>query len=390
MKMIITSLLNDLELTNKRVLLRADLNVPLRTGQIMDDYRLRMILPTINLILQKGGKIVLITHIGRPKQPDPALSTKQLIPWFEKNGYQIAFSPTIEDAHKKIAQGNQIVLLENIRFFPGEKEKDKQFAQSLAALADYYVNDAFATMHRDEASITIVPRYFPPENRTIGLLAELELNHLNRLLYHPQRPFAFIIGGGKVKDKLPLLLNLLDKIDMLFLCPAIVFTFLKASGQEVGKSLVNNAALNNCAEIINAAKTNNVKIFFPIDFQIALDSFDGPLSYVPANEIPDNGVGISIGPQTTDFFASEFKKAKTILYNGLMGDIGREQTLTGACSIFNAMATTKAHTIIAGGDSVAAAYICSVTDKIEWCSTGGGATIDYLTGKTLPGLAALE
>lgn len=386
----ITSKLNDLDLTNKRVLLRADLNVPIRNSQIMDDYRLRNLLPTINLIHQKGGKIVLITHIGRPKQPNPALSTKQLIPWFEKNGYQIVFSPTLEDAHKKIDEGYPLVLLENIRFFPGEKVKDKQFAQSLAALADYYVNDAFATMHRDDASITVVPHYFPPENRTIGLLAERELIHLNRLLHHPIHPFALIIGGGKVKDKLSLLFNLLDKIDMLFLCPAIVFTFLKAMGETVGKSLVNNAALDRCKEIMNAAKTNNVKLFFPIDFQIALDSFDGPFSYVPANEIPDNGVGISIGAQTVALFANEFKEAKTILYNGLMGDIGREQTLTGACSIFHAMTTTKAHTIIAGGDSVAAAHFCSVIDKIEWCSTGGGATIDYLTGQSLPGLVALE
>jgi phosphoglycerate kinase len=245
-------------------------------------------------------------------------------------------------------------------------------------------------MHRDEASITVVPLYFPFEKRTIGLLAQRELETLTTLLHNPEHPFALIIGGGKVQDKLPLLFNLMAKINMLFLCPAIVFSFLKAQGEAVGKSLVDDSLLDQCKKIMAIALENNVKLFFPIDFQIAMNSFDGPLSYVPSNEIPDNGVGISIGPQTVDFFANEFKKAKTILYNGLMGDVGRKQTLEGACGVFRAMAMTNSHTIIAGGDSVAAAKVCNAIDDITWCSTGGGATITYLSGKPLPGLIALE
>jgi len=384
------SKLNGLDLTGKRVLLRADLNVPLRNGKILDDYRLHKLLPTLNLIGQKGGSVVLITHIGRPDTVDPALSTKQLIPWFENRGYQIVFASTIEDAHKKFDEGNRLVLLENLRFFPGEKGKDSKFAQGLATLGNYYVNDAFATMHRDDTSITLAPKYFPFERRTIGLLVQQELETLNKLLHDPKQPFTLIIGGGKVQTKLPLLFNLIDKIDMLFLCPAIVFSFSKAQGEPVGKSLIDDTALDLCREIMNTAKVNNIKLFFPIDYQIAMNGFDGPLSYVPANEIPDNGVGISIGPQTVDFWTKELSKPKTILYNGLMGNVERKETLEGACGLFRAMAQTKAHTIIAGGDSVAAANFCNVMGDIEWCSTGGGATIAYLSGEVLPGLIALE
>lgn len=383
------SKLNGLNLAGKRILLRADLNVPIRNGTIIDEYRLREVLPTINLILNKGASIAIITHIGRPEKPTPDLSTKQLVPWFEKQGYEIVFASTIKDAHTKLNKGNRLVLLENLRFFSGEKGKDKEFAQALATLGDYYVNDAFATMHRDDASITLVPNYFPFEKRTIGLLAQKELDKLNTLLHTPKHPFALILGGGKVQTKLPLLFNLIDKVDMLFLCPAIVFSFLKAQGESVGKSLVDDASLDHCKEILNTAQATNVKVFFPIDYQVAMNSFEGPLSYVPANEIPDNAVGMSIGPQTVDLFASEFNNAKTILYNGLMGDVGRPETIDGACKLFHAMAQTKAHTIIAGGDSVAAAHLCKVID-IEWCSSGGGATIAYLSGHPLPGLVALE
>jgi len=386
----IESTLHNTNLSDKHILLRADLNVPIKNGTIVNDFRMLKLLPTIKTILNNDGNIVLITHIGRPTKPDPSLSTKQLVPWFEKHGYTVTFCPTLEDAQSKIKEGNRFILLENLRFFPGEQGKDQAFAKKLASLGDYYVNDAFATMHRDDASITLVPQLFPLDQKTIGLLAEQELKKLSMILHNTARPFALIIGGGKVETKIPLLSHLIDKIDMLFLCPAIVFSFLKAQGEPVGKSLINPAALDQCKDMLKAAQERNVSVFFPIDYQIAMNTFEGPLSQVPANEIPENGVGISIGSQTVDLFAQEFNKAKTIVYNGLMGDIGRPETIETACALFKAMAHTKAHTIIAGGDSVAAAQECDVLDTIEWCSTGGGATIAYLSGERLPGLTALE
>jgi len=386
----IESTLHNTNLSDKHILLRADLNVPIKNGTIVNDFRMLKLLPTIKTILNNDGNIVLITHIGRPTKPDPSLSTKQLVPWFEKHGYTVTFCPTLEDAQSKIKEGNRFILLENLRFFPGEQGKDQAFAKKLASLGDYYVNDAFATMHRDDASITLVPQLFPLDQKTIGLLAEQELKKLSMILHNTARPFALIIGGGKVETKIPLLSHLIDKIDMLFLCPAIVFSFLKAQGEPVGKSLINPAALDQCKDMLKAAQERNVSVFFPIDYQIAMNTFEGPLSQVPANEIPENGVGISIGSQTVDLFAQEFNKAKTIVYNGLMGDINRPETIETACALFKAMAHTKAHTIIAGGDSVAAAQECDVLDTIEWCSTGGGATIAYLSGERLPGLTALE
>ncbi len=386
----IKSKLPNLNLTDKHILLRADLNVPMKNGSIAHDFRILKLLPTIDSILNNGGNIILITHIGRPKKPDASLSTKLLVPWFEKHGYTLIFSPTLEDAQSKIKEGNRFILLENLRFFPGEQGKDQTFAKNLASLGDYYVNDAFATMHRDDASITLVPQLFSPDQKTIGLLAEQELKKLSTIQHNPARPFALIIGGGKVETKIPLLSHLIDKIDMLFLCPAIVFSFLKAQGESVGKSLINPTALDQCKDMLKAAQERNIPVFFPIDYLVAMNTFDGPLSQVPANEFPENGVGVSIGSQTVDLFAQNFNKAKTILYNGLMGDIGRPETIESACALFKAMTHTKAHTIIAGGDSVAAAQECSVLDTIEWCSTGGGATIAYLSGERLSGLTALE
>jgi len=385
----IKSQLENLDLTGKHVLLRADLNVPLKGEEIIDDYRLENILPTINMILEKKGNIILLSHLGRPTNHEPELSTKQLIKWFKKKGYNIAFAPTIEDAALETKK-NPIVLLENLRFFPGERNQDPEFAKKLAALGDYYINDAFATMHRNESSITQVPHHFSKNKKSLGLFAELELNRLDSMLKPPAKPFALLVGGGKIETKILLINELIEKIDMLFLCPAIVFTFLKAQGKSVGKSLVNNKAIDVCKEILKKAQKNNVSVYFPIDYQIAMNSFDGPLSYVPGNEIPDNGVGINIGPQTIDLFENELKKAKTILYNGLMGDLKRKDTIENSCNLFNVIAQTEAQTIIAGGDSVAAAHICNVNNIIDWCSSGGGATIAYLRNKTLPGLQAFE
>ncbi len=387
--MIKTSL-KDFDVEGKNVLLRADLNIPFHDGKILSDHRLQAIIPTIDFLLKKGAHIILITHRGRPEQPSSSLSTEQLIPWFEKHGYNFTFAPTIKRAQALIKNNHSLILIENLRFFPGEKKHDKEFAQELAALGDFYVNDAFASLHRNDASISLIPKYFPPERRTVGFLVQQELDKLDSLIHSPEKPFALLIGGNKIETKLPLIQNLIDKIDMLFLCPAIVFTFLKALKEPFGKSLTNDKYLDQCNSILDLAQSNNIKIHFPIDYQIAMNNFQGPLSYVPANELPDNAVGINIGPQTVELFAREFKNAKTILYNGLMGDIARPETVDSTCALYNEISQTKANTIIAGGDSVAAAELCNVIDKIDWCSTGGGSVIEYLSGKPLPGIKSLQ
>ncbi len=383
----VTSNLKNLTLTNQRVFLRVDLNVPIKNKKIVNDHRLRAIKPTIDLIQEKGGKIILATHIGRPHNHDPNLSTKILIPWFKQQDYKIEYESDFAIAYEKSFKTiDTILLLENMRFFPGEKKADQNFAQQLARLGDYYVNDAFALLHRNDTSITLVPKQFPPSKRTIGLLIEQELIMLNKLLNNPQKPFVLIIGGGKVSDKLPLLYNLLDKVNTILLCPAIVFTFLRALGKSVGKSLVDKSALELCQHLLHKAQKNNVNIMFPIDYQIAHDTFDGPLSIVEADTIPDNGIGISIGPKTATFFAHEIRSAKTIFFNGLMGTSQRKETLEGVNAIFKAMGQSPGLSIIGGGDSVAAAQLLGVEDKISYLSTGGGATLTHLSEQELPGL----
>jgi phosphoglycerate kinase len=349
---------------------------------------LQAILPTIDLIQQKGGKVILATHLGRPTGPTPGLSTKNLVPWFKQHGYAIDFEPHLEHAYdQSFFDQKTILLLENMRFFPQEKTGDLQFAQSLARLSDWYVNDAFALLHRNDSSITVLPTLFTPATRTIGLLIERELTMLNQILHQPKKPFVLICGGGKVADKIPLLNNLLPHISTLLLCPAIVFTFLKALKKNVGKSLVDDEALSLTLEMLRTAQEKNIKIMFPIDYQVAQQTFNGPLSLVAADEFPADGVGISIGPKTAQLFGDEIRHAQTIFYNGAMGDINRPETLAGLGELFKAMGQSNGFSIVGGGESVAAAKRLGAEHMINYISTGGGATLAYVSGQKLPGLA---
>ncbi len=377
-------------LKNQRVLVRADLNVPLENGIILDDYRLQSIRPTLDLILQHQGKIILMTHIGRPKQPTKQLSTQNLVSWFEKHGYDIEFAPTLEDASRKVAAKTaSIILLENLRFFPGEKVQDVHFAQQIAALGDFYVNDAFATMHRSDSSITLVPNYFEIDKKTIGLLVEKEIAMLNKLLAAPKKGFVLIIGGGKVADKLPLLANLLDKVETILLCPALVFTFLKALGKPVGKSLVDDTSLQLCNQLLEKAQQKGTKLVFPVDYQMATDLITGPLEIVESDQFPPNGIGMSLGPQSIEIFSQYIQNAQTIFYNAAMGFFSRPQTIQAAETLLTTIAKNKGLTIIGGGESVALAQKMALEHKVTYLSTGGGATLTYLSGKELPGLLAL-
>ncbi|PKN03573.1 phosphoglycerate kinase [Candidatus Dependentiae bacterium HGW-Dependentiae-1] len=385
-------------LTGKRIVLRADLNVPIENGAITNDYRLRAIIPTIKLIQQKGGTIILISHIGRPKNADPKLSTRLLVPWFAQHGLTVTFAATPQAAMQLLQktspasttqnQPPAIVLLENLRFFPGEKNYDQIFAQEVATLGDFYVNDAFGTLHREDTSVTLVPALFPPEKRSIGLLVERELHALDRLRTNIKKPFVAIIGGGKVADKLPLIQGLLSKVDAILLCPAIVFTFLKAQGKPVGKSLVDPTQLAACAAILTQAKKEKVAIHRPLDYQIAHDTITGPLSIVDADKLPETGIGISIGPKTIAAYTAIIGNAHTIFFNAAMGFASRPETITGTDALLKALAQAEGLSVVGGGDSVARVEKKGL-QKIDYLSTGGGAALAYISGEKLPGLALL-
>jgi phosphoglycerate kinase len=382
-----TSLLRSLPLNNTTIFLRADLNVPIKDGKILNDYRLYAIKKTLSFLLEHHATVILATHIGRPQNQDPDLSTRYLLPWFTQHGYTIFFAEHLEQVPSLIKEHKgAIILLENLRFYPGEQDHDPYFAHQLARGADYYVNDAFATLHRTDTSITLLPELFAPEKRSIGFLVEDELQHLHRLIESPARPFSLILGGGKIDTKIPLLNNLMPHIDNLLLCPAIVCSFLKAMGKPVGLSLVDDTALATCTALLDTARTHNINVLFPLDYHIAHGSFTGPLSYADADQFPSDGIAISIGPKTYEYFGAVIRKSKTIFYNGLMGTVSRKETLDGMNAILNAMADSSGYSVVGGGDSVAATQILGHADDIDYLSTGGGATLSYLSGAPLPGL----
>lgn len=384
-------LLHNWILEDKRVLVRADLNVPLKDGRIENDFRLQQVKPTLDLIRHRGGKIILMTHIGRPTQKDDSLSTRHLLPWFKANGFAATFTDNLDDAYAESFKHQEtILLLENLRFFAGEKSSDPTFAQQLARLGDFYIDDAFGTLHRSDTSIALVPHFFARDRRSIGLLVEYELSMLSKLLVNPDRPYLLISGGGKVHDKIPLIRHLMPHLDRIMLTPATAFTFLKARGSAVGKSIVDNDSLIACTELMTQAGKMNVELLFPVDFQVARKSINGPLEIVPATAIPADSIGISVGPETIALWQPEIEKAKSILFNGFSGFIDRAETLTGTYSLLEAMANSKAFSVIAGGDTVAVAEKLGFDKKVTFCSTGGGATIAYLSGDELPGLVALS
>ena len=391
MAYILESKLKSWNLAGKRVFVRADLNVPIHDGTNTNDYRLRQVQQTLDFIIDHGGSVVLASHLGRPTKPDKNYSLQTLVPWFRGHGYSILFAESISQTHslvQSLTPGN-ILLLENLRFFPGEQKNDIVFAQTLAELADYYIDDAFGTLHRNESSIALLPRFFNENNRTIGLLVEHELAMLNKLLINPTKPFLLILGGCKVTDKIKLIEHLLPHVDTILLCPAIAFSFMQAVGLSVGKSLIDEHSGLLCREILEKAQKRNVMIHMPIDCQIADSTLDGKLSFVDARTMPQESIGISIGPNTIELYRQEIAQAKTIFYNGLMGFVERPETLHGTQSILEAMAQSKAYTVIGGGDTVGAAESLGIAHALGYCSTGGGATLAYLSGQPLPGIEAL-
>lgn len=375
------------DLTGRYVFLQADLNVPLDNGAIINDFRLQALMPTLDLLLAKGAKVLLATHIGRPQRWEGSLSTAQLLPWFREHGYTIEFATLEEAAVKKAYLANgSIILLENLRFYEGEEVPSHSFAEQLKLLGDYYVNDAFALMHRMNTSITLLPELYTREDKTIGLLVELELKELTKL-QTPQRPYIVIMGGGK-KDKIPFIEYLLDTADTILVLPALAFTFLEAQGIGVGRSLVDNDLIPVARRILEKAKTARARLILPLDYTVALDSLDGPL--ITTTTIPDTAMGIAVGPASLKLYRKELEDAQTVFLNGAMGFMSHPDTMIPFSKLLHSIAQSNTFSMIGGGDSVAAVYRYNLECSFSFCSTGGGSVLYFLSHGTLPALSYLD
>jgi len=394
--------ITQLDLNKKRVFLRADFNVPLSDeGKVTDDTRIRETLPTIEFALRNGARVIAASHLGRPKgKPNAKMSLKPAAErlWKllreQKSEAEVSFASDCvgQEAEEKVAAlapGN-VLLLENLRFHPEEEANDEKFSQALARLADYYVNDAFGTAHRAHASTVGITRFV--EKSAAGFLMQKELTYLGKALEDPQRPFVAILGGAKVSDKIEVIRNLMGKVNALLIGGGMAFTFLKASGIAVGKSLVEGDKVELARKLLDEAGLRNLKLLLPVDHviadKIAADAKTSLLS--EAGPIPEESMGLDIGPKTVALFASEIASAKTIVWNGPMGVFEVAPFAEGTIQIAKAIAANSSATsIVGGGDSVAALHLAGVAGGITHISTGGGASLEFLEGKKLPGVEAL-
>lgn len=386
--------------SGKRAIIRVDFNVPLdKDCNVTDDSRIRAAIPTIKKVLTDGGSVILMSHLGRPKEgPEEKFSLIHIISTLKKHlGVDILFAP---DCIGKIAfdmasnlKPGQVLLLENLRFYKEETKGDEGFAQKLATLADVYINDAFGTAHRAHASTTIIAKFFA-KNKMFGYLIESELKGLNKVLYNPQKPYTAILGGAKVSTKITIIENLLDKVDNLVIGGGMMFTFIKAQGGKIGKSMVEDDKIEMALDILAKAKQKGVTIYLPIDAVIA-NSFsnDADVQVVEANVIPENWLGLDIGPKSVAFFAKVIESSKTILWNGPMGVFEMPKFAEGTMGVAKSMsvATKKgAFSLVGGGDSVAAINALGLANEVSYVSTGGGALLEYLEHGDLPGIKAVR
>ena len=381
------------DLAGKRVFLRADLNAPLEGGLVSDDTRLAAIVPTIRHVLGARGSIVLASHLGRPKgKPTPEFSLKPIaerLTGLIERPVPLApdcVGPAVETQARALKPGD-VLLLENLRFHKEEEANDDGFARGLAALGDLYVNDAFAAAHRAHASIAAITKHLQPA--VAGLLMERELEALGRVLESPARPVLAILGGAKVSDKLTLVENLLGRVQALAIGGGMAFTFLKALGHEIGRSLVEVDHLDTARRVLDAAKRQGVDLLLPVDAVVA-DGLDSPAGRtVDIARIPADQMGLDVGPKTVERFTAAIGAAQTIVWNGPMGVFERAPFAQGTMAIAHAVAGARAFSVVGGGDSVAAVNAAGVADRIGYISTAGGAFLEFLEGRTLPGVEAL-
>ncbi len=390
---------DDINVNGKKVLVRCDFNVPLKEGKITDENRLVAALPTIKKLVADGGKIILCSHLGKPKgEPKPELSLAPVaVRLTELLGQEVKFvpSPVVVDDSVKAAvdamKDGEIVLLENTRYRAEETKNGEAFSKDLASLADVFVNDAFGTAHRAHCSNVGVTQFI--DTCAVGYLMQKEIDFLGNAVETPVRPFVAILGGAKVADKLNVISNLLEKCDTLIIGGGMAYTFQKAKGLEVGTSLVDDTKIDYCKEMMEKAEKLGKKLLLPIDTTIAKEfpnPIDGEIevSSVDADAIPADMMGLDIGPKTAELFADAVKSAKTVVWNGPMGVFENPILAKGTIAVAKALAETDATTIIGGGDSAAAVNQLGFGDKMSHISTGGGASLEFLEGKELPGVAA--
>jgi phosphoglycerate kinase len=388
----------DLNFTGKRTLVRVDFNVPLDDGRnITDDRRIVAALPTIKKIINDGGRLVLCSHLGRPKgKVVPEMSLKPVaIKLSGLIGKNVRFAPdcvgdNINSMVEALKEG-EVLLLENLRFHKEETDNDPGFAKQLASIADIYVNDAFGTAHRAHASTEGVTKFI--DTCAAGYLMEKEIRYLGEALSNPQKPFVAVLGGAKISGKIDVIENLMDKVDCIIIGGGMVFTFVRAMGHEIGGSLLEKDKVGMAADILKKARSKKIRFLLPVDCVVASDiTEEAETSVVDIKAIPSDKKGLDIGPKSIDLFADELKKAKTVVWNGPMGVFEVEQFSKGTYEIARIMAeiTSKgAVTIVGGGDSASAVRKCGLDDRLTHISTGGGASLEFLEGKTLPGVAAL-
>ena len=397
---------DDINAKGKRVLVRCDFNVPLKSGEITDDTRIVAALPTIQKLINDGGKVILCSHLGKVKNgPNEGESLAPVAKRLsEKLGKEVKFVAdyhvTGEEATAAVAamKEGDVVLLQNTRFRGAEETKNgEEFSKELADLADIYVCDAFGSSHRAHASVAGVTKFITAKGgeNVVGYLMQKEINFLGNAVENPVRPFVAILGGAKVADKLNVISNLLEKCDTLIIGGGMAYTFLKAKGYEVGKSLVDDEKIGYCKEMMEKAQKLGKTLLLPVDTTVA-DDFPNPIdapievSYVDSDKLPADKEGLDIGPKTCELFANAVKSAKTVVWNGPMGVFENPTLAAGTIAVAKALAETDAITIIGGGDSAAAVNQLGFADKMTHISTGGGASLEFLEGKELPGVAAAD
>ena len=389
--------------SGQKALIRVDFNVPLdkATQAITDDTRMKAAVPTIQKILKDGGSVILMSHLGRPKEgPEEKYSLKHLVKHLSEllGGTTVLFANDCigEQAYltADMMKPGEVLLLENLRFYKEEEKGDAAFAEKLSKLGDVYVNDAFGTAHRAHASTAVIAQFFPKEKRMFGFVMEGEVNSAEKVLHAAEKPFTAIIGGAKVSDKILIIENLLERATDIIIGGGMAYTFMKAQGGKIGKSLCEDDRLQTASDLLENAKAKGVNIHLPADSIIA-DNFaaDANTQTAASNEIPDGWMGLDVGPEAAKAFAEVILRSKTILWNGPMGVFEMEKFQKGTKAIADAVAeaTEKgAFSLVGGGDSVAAVNQFGYTDKVSYVSTGGGAMLEYFEGKELPGIAAVK